>query len=84
MMTKKEASNRLFLLRAKAVSTLDEKALDMAIKALEQTRPKGKWTQKTGSRALWCSVCEDCIHEEIPYAFDYCPNCGADMRGDTE
>ena len=35
-MTTKETINRLFLLKAKAVSTLDEQALNMAIKVLER------------------------------------------------
>lgn len=39
-------------------------------------RKKGEWT-KIGDRAYRCSVCNDvscCMG-------DYCPDCGADMRG---
>ena len=27
-----------------------------------------------------CSVCED-YYQDIGYGWNYCPNCGADMRG---
>lgn len=59
-MTTKETSNRLFLLKAKAVSTLDEQALDMAIKALEQTELNPSYNSiKTDLKP-----CEDCISRE--------------------
>lgn len=42
-------------------------------------RPKGKWLFKPNSSDIWCSVCDENF-DEIPQAFDFCPNCGADMR----
>lgn len=46
-------------------------------------RPKGKWIFKHNSSDIWCSVCDENF-DEIPQAFDFCPNCGADMRGGNE
>lgn len=58
----------------------------MAIKALEQEPRKGRWI-KTGDyytgaygsiEYVECSCCrEDSLEEG-----DFCPNCGADMRGE--
>ena len=28
-----------------------------------------------------CSICED-YYQDVGYGWDYCPNCGADMRGE--
>lgn len=66
--------------------SLTQKAKEIAISALFKN--KGKW-KKTyldhvamGERPsiLFCSVCHQCI----AYPTNYCPNCGADMRGGTE
>lgn len=46
-------------------------------------RPKGEWVFKHNSSDIWCSVCDENF-DEIPQKFNYCPNCGADMRGDEE
>lgn len=54
------------------------KAGEMAIKALKQPeRKKGEWTNENGADG-WnrCSVCGELAID----LFDYCPNCGADMR----
>lgn len=56
-------------------------ALDMAIKALEQEPKTGHWIDDNGIYA-WCSCCKEHIYQTGE--FKYCPNCGADMRGDTE
>lgn len=50
---------------------------------IEPEREKGKWIKKKGS--LWtlatCSVCgELSVEGDKPF----CPNCGADMRGEEE
>jgi hypothetical protein len=65
-------------------------AIDMAIKALEEPeRKKGKWTIDEELRTCYCS---NCLGENA-YAYDwnvrrftdsFCPNCGADMRGESE
>lgn len=51
----------------------------------------GEWkieTDNYGCEYVMCSVCEKeyyPIDEDMPCtALNYCPNCGADMRGDAE
>ena len=46
-------------------------------------RPKGEWIKSKTHASMWvCSNCDwgyqDC------YDFDYCPSCGADMRGEDD
>lgn len=41
--------------------------------------PKGKWIEDTGLYAT-CSNCKENLYQAIEYKF--CPNCGADMRGE--
>lgn len=43
----------------------------------------GKWIFKHNSSDIWCSVCDENF-DEIPQKFNYCPNCGADMREDSD
>ena len=68
-------------------------ACEMAIEALEQqTRAKGKWIEHedfNGDYYYTCSVCKEdfsTIDGTTPKEnlFNFCPNCGADMRGDEE
>ena len=53
---------------------------------LPSTQPqhmKGKWVDKSGGiEGAWnyCSVCG----EQAIDLYDFCPNCGADMRGDDD
>ena len=57
-------------------------ALDMAISALsaEPIRPKGLWKIHDLVRHLYrCSECQTITQ----ISFNFCPNCGADMRGKT-
>lgn len=52
------------------------------VKALPPAEDKGEWIHPYRSDiACECSVC----HMQMPITdyFHYCPNCGADMRGDT-
>lgn len=60
----------------------------MAIKALEQPtiepeRKKGEWSIKNGELAIWdvCSECGRMVFHKAPF-YNFCPNCGADMRGE--
>lgn len=46
-------------------------------------RPNGKWIFKHNSSDIWCSNCDENF-DEIPQKFLFCPNCGADMRGDMD
>ena len=63
----------------------DLTALDMAISALSEN--KGEWTEWKGrnGRYLGIPICSNC-HTGFPIVakdYNFCPNCGADMRGDT-
>ena len=63
-----------------------KEALDMAIKALEQTRPKGTWIFKNDNIAIPTGYyqCSECKEGKLLVKDNFCPNCGADMRGDSE
>lgn len=87
---KEEYFNKGMMEDAKEV----EEAQRMAIEALKQKPVKhGKWIEsKERSKHWYCSVC-GCIHtdpetgkwrETFDYRYPFCPNCGADMRGDKE
>lgn len=43
---------------------------------------KGEWFREDGSDYVTCSECGDFLLETEPYNF--CPCCGADMRGESE
>lgn len=45
----------------------------------------GRWEMVEGELAFWdmCSVCGRKILHRTPY-YDFCPNCGADMRKDGD
>ena len=59
-------------------------ALDLAIKALEE-RPQGEWIKHIDNLFPEESTeeCPFCHEEQILIGNDdnFCPNCGADMRG---
>ena len=51
----------------------------------ESLRPKGEWIEAEDGDGVICSVCREdfctIIHETDK--FNFCPSCGADMRGET-
>lgn len=55
-------------------------ALNLAIKALEE-RQKGKWITKPHVHGV--TYCSECDFELKIDDTNFCPNCGADMRGDV-
>lgn len=65
-------------------------AIDMAIEALSQPeRPKGRWVKTKFAGEFICSNCENITYFEHVLKggykeYDFCPNCGADMRGEEE
>ena len=75
----------------------EEMALDLAIKALEE-RPQGEWIEDSyvGFRCSECAhvAVEYTVITKFPDGSKvkggdynltpYCPNCGADMRGEEE
>lgn len=58
----------------------EQKAVDLAIKALEE-RPQGEWIDIDSlvSKAM-CSNCKNIIITEPFGKPNFCPNCGADMK----
>ena len=54
--------------------------LNKQIEELANVRPvvRGKWI--TVKHPLYeCSICGS-VYQDVGYGFNYCPNCGADMR----
>ena len=52
---------------------------------IEPQRKTGKWIKVNGKTAINCSICYHCSwslsFEYTVKRFNFCPNCGADMRG---
>lgn len=55
-----------------------------------EERPQGKWYKNGQSfitpnkfLSYCCSICHSDLDEHIQIEPNFCPNCGADMRGDT-
>ena len=53
-------------------------AEDINAPTIEPERPKGWWVRQLGD--FKCSMCGS----EEEYKSRYCPNCGTDMRGESE
>lgn len=67
----------------KGRATID--ALDLAIEALRQERPKGEWEHHIDRNGiLWerCSECGDSTLSVDRENINFCPNCGAKMDGE--
>ena len=50
-----------------------------------EERKKGKWIRGDAEKLIGsqrCSICHKACYKGNDY-FNYCPNCGADMRGET-
>lgn len=80
-MTNKEAAEFIWDV-LDGVKSFNEKggkgleALDLAIKALKNERPQGKWILNQDENPE-CPFC----HHSFKYWGNFCGNCGADMRG---
>ena len=62
------------------ITSEEEEALQIAIKALEQQKT-GRWLPLENGNPYWrrCSEC-DAHRRMIDYLEHYCPNCGAKMQ----
>lgn len=51
-------------------------------------RKGGRWIKVNGKTAINCSACYHCSwslsFEDTVKRFNFCPNCGADMRGEED
>ena len=48
-------------------------------------RKHGKWIDCKGSNGRDYRKCSECLHtQDITGLLNFCPNCGADMRGDDD
>ena len=61
--------------------------LSKQINKLQSVQPKAKtghWVQREvrGDLALYCSECETGL--DVYYHYSFCPNCGAEMKGEQE
>ena len=57
-----------------------------AVKALPSAdRPQGEWVNVkisiSGDSSAECSLCGAVVHNNFSNVINFCPNCGADMRG---
>ena len=60
--------------------------VQMKMRKLPSAEPKrGKWMKEDRGHVEYCAVCDQCgfdwIWSDREY-FKFCPNCGADMRGE--
>ena len=55
--------------------------LDKIHEAPTVERPHGEWENCGGIFCARCSVCKEVAYET---AGNFCPNCGADMRGEAK
>lgn len=58
-------------------------AIEMAIEALKNERPQGEWIESDVPESI-LSKCSVCGFHCGAYTFNFCPNCGADMRGGSQ
>ena len=60
-------------------------ARQMPTCTLEELGPKGRWISN-GDGDFWCTNCGDFALERSERAVesDFCPHCGADMRGGSD
>ena len=69
------------------ITTFDVRQVDCPLVPVADVRPvvRGKWIKhnathvQKGGMYLECSCCHEYI-TVLGHVFDYCPNCGADMR----
>ena len=58
-----------------------------ALPSAQSERKKGQWMKEDRGHVEYCAVCDQCgfdwIWSDREY-FKFCPNCGADMRGEQD
>jgi hypothetical protein len=94
MISREEAIFELSLVKAVVLdpdfNSRAVKAVDMAIEALFHERPKGRWVRRPNVLGTdyygHCSECDctDPLERTNRGKPNFCPNCGADMRGEED
>lgn len=85
-MTREEAIKELELIAKVTVWNDRREAIEMAIEALQAETKHGRWIDRgTVCQRYECSVCGD-QHDWLilPNNINFCPNCGAKMKGEEE
>ncbi len=52
----------------------------LAIPSADRPRGKWIWVEHSVFEICKCSICGYCSQLKIPQPYNFCPNCGADMR----
>lgn len=88
-MTREEALKHLKQIQmlCHEVTGKDIEALSMAIEVLQEPeRKKGRWEDFGDNNSYRCTACGEIwiLNDGTPEEnnMNYCPNCGADMRGE--
>ena len=87
-MTKEEAIRRLRYIRMDYLGYPPFlEPTDIAIEAL-QDRPSGEWKYLYGSigsyMTISCPFCGTTFNDVAEWEYNYCPSCGAKMKGGAE
>ena len=60
------------------------KGLEKGLSEWETERPQGEWEYKEIANSTIPGYCCSCCHIGFLNKYNFCPNCGADMRGDEK
>lgn len=86
-MRKEVASIHRFFLEDDDYESLDDYIADMLFEKGYRKQSEGYWTLKRPNCSYYCSCCGKGIKikygERAAILWDYCPNCGAKMKGDN-
>ena len=77
--------NRMWNCRGKNTTNIDKVKMEQIIREELSVQPsrKGHWIKKGNTlKCPFCGAKGEDIKDD--YCFNFCPNCGADMRGDTD
>ena len=85
-MTREEAINAITAFVENYACGSDLDGLREAIEALKEQRPHGEWVESKERKGHF--YCSECVQQDesgkwrelFDYKYNFCPNCGADMR----